>query len=255
MHVDPSMSRLHSALTGFTGLVVLGLTVVALALGTALVYMLSQQTRGLVDAFRPSVDSKVVLAGTIEKLQAEGKLVVLTADVTAESESSTAKRIFFDLIDAGTTTVRVRAPARVQYVVPLDGIGRENFAYDPEARRLLLILPSPRLDTTIVEVSTDPEEMEIYRDIGWLRLEPLSGRFNEVRARQLLRDAAIEAGRSGRWLTEAQESARTELARLMGPLIEALRDDVEFMVAFHDGPMPGLESPSTLPMPGPAISK
>lgn len=236
-------------MTGLTGLVVLGLVVVALGLAAATVYLVSTQTRGLLDAFRPSVESNVVFAGSIDRLQAEGKLVVLSADVTAESESSTARRIFFDLIDAGTTTVRVRAPARVQYVVSLADIGREDFSFDPEIRRLLLVLPNPRLDTTIVEVSTDPSEIEVYREIGWLRLDALSGRFNEERARRLLRDAAVEAGRSGRWMDEARESARREVARLLTPLIEALDEDVTFSIAFHDGPLPVDESTHQLPSP------
>lgn len=243
------MPRLRSALTGLSSLVVLGLVVVALGLAAAIVYMLSEQTRGIVDAFRPSVDSRVILSGTIDELHAEGKLVVLTADVTADSESSTAKRILFDLIDAGTTTVRVRAPARVQYVISLEEVSRDDFTYDPEIGRLLLILPNPRLDTTIVEVATDPAEVEVYRDVGWLRLDAFSGQFNENRARRMLREAAIEAGRSGLWLTEAQESARQELTRLLTPLIEALREDVEFTIVFHDGPMPTIEPHDALPDP------
>ena len=243
------MSRLRSALAGFTGLVVIGLVATALGLTAAIVYMLSSRTQGIVEAFRPSVESRVVLAGTIERLRAEGKLVVLTADVTAQSESSTARRIFFDLIDAGTTIVRVRAPARVQYVIPLDEVGRANFSYDAELGRLLLVLPNPRLDTSIVEVSTDPAEIEVDREIGWLRLSAFSGRFNEERARRLLRTAAIEAGRSGTWLREAQESAREEVFGLLAPLAGALREDVDLVVAFHNGPLSPLESSDALPQP------
>lgn len=243
------MSRLRSALHGATGLSILGLVVVALALIAAIVYMLSSQSRTLADAFRPSVESTVILSGVINDLHAEGKLVVLTADVTAESQSSTAKRIFFDMIDAGTTTVRVRAPARVQYIVPLEDVTRDNFLYDAEARRVVLILPRPRLDTTIVEVSTDPAEIEVDRDVGWLRLELFSGRFNEERARRLLRDAAVEAGRSGQWLDEAQESARTSLRSLLEPLMNALQDDVQFDIVFHDGSLESVEDPGALPRP------
>lgn len=243
------MSRLHTALTGFTGLVVLGLVVAALAIAAGIVYMLDRQAEGIVEAFRPRIDSRVVLRGAIEDLRAEGKLVVLSADVTAESESSTGKRIFFDLIDAGTTTVRVRAPARVQYVVPLSEISREDFLYDPETGRLVLTLPNPRLDTSIVEVSTDPSRIEVYKEIGWLRLDALSGRYNEERARRLLRDAAIEAGRSGYWLDRAQESTRTQMAGLLAPLLGALRTDVTFSIAFQDDGARRAEEAESLPTP------
>lgn len=227
---------------------VLGLIVVALALIAGIIYMVNQQAAGILDAFRPTVDSRVVLRGSIERMQEEGKIVVLSADVTAISESSTNKRIFFDLIDAGTTTVRVRAPARVQYVIPLDAVSRDDFFYDSETKRLLLVLPNPRLDTSIVEVSTDPAEIEIDQEIGWLRLEPFSGRFNEERARRLLRDAAIEAGMSGEWLPRAQASARMQMRDFLKPLITSLEEDVAFEIAFKsDGR--AVEQGEALPTP------
>ena len=226
---------------------VIGLVVVALALIAGIIYLLNDKTSGIVDAFRPRVESEVVLRGSIEEMKAEGKLVVLSADVTAVSESSSDMRIFFDLIDAGRTTVRIRAPARVQYVIPLSEIGREDFFYDPETKHLLLTLPNPRLDTTIVEVSTDPSEVEIERDVGWLRIGALSGRYNEDRARRFLRDAAIEAGYSGFWLPRAQQSARRELRLFLKPLITSLEEDVEFDIAFVDegpwGESHGLPTP------------
>lgn len=227
---------------------VLGLVVIALALIAGVVYLIAGRSAGLVDAFRPSVESHVVLRGAIERLQDEGKLVVLTAEVTAIAESSTDKRIFFDLIDAGTTTVLVRAPSRVQYFVPLDAVSREDIFYDAETRRLLLTLPNPRLDTSIVEVSTDPAQIHVFREIGWLRLDAFSGRYNEDRARRMLRDAAIEAGQSGEWLTRAQASARNQLLTFLEPLISSLDEDVSFEIAFYERQEP-VEGRRALPTP------
>lgn len=232
-------------LLALTALVVIGLGLIA---GT--VYMLTQQTRGIADAFRPRVDSKVVLSGTIERLQTEGKLVVLTADVQAEARSSTRK-ILLGLVDLGETSVRVRAPAKVQYVVALRDITRDDFTYDAESRRLVLAVPRPRLDTTIVEVSTDPAEVEIDRSVGWLRLDSFTGKYDEHRARRLLRRAAIHAGRSGYWSDQAQTSAHNELRRLLSPLIDALDDDVTLLIAFHDDPP---RSPESTRLPRPASS-
>src|SRR5690606_40971464 len=101
-------------------------------------------------------------------------------------------------------------PARVQYVVPLDAVSRDDFFYDPETRRLLLTLPNPRLDPAIGAVSTDPSRVEVFREIGWRRLDALSGRYNEDRARRLLREAAIGAGHSGDGLTRAQAATRED---------------------------------------------
>lgn len=224
------------------------LVVIALGLIAGTVYMLTNQTRGIAEAFRPRVDSKVVLSGSIERLQTEGKLVVLTADVQAEASSSTRK-FLFGWVDLGETTVRVRAPAKVQYVVSLSGISREDFTFDPESRRLVIAVPLPHLDTTIVEVSTDPAEIEMDRSVGWLRLDSFSGKYDERRARRLLRDAAIHAGRSGSWLADAQESARVELHRLLLPLIDALDEDVDLIIAFYEGDRP---VPEERELPSPA---
>lgn len=236
---------------GRATLVALAVLVVAgLALVAGTVYMLTDQTRGIAEAFRPRVDSKVVLSGTIERLQTEGKLVVLTAEVQAEARSSTRK-ILLGLVDLGETSVRVRAPAKVQYFIPLEGITRDDFTYDEERRRLVLAVPNPRLDTTIVEVSTDPAEIEIDRSVGWLRLDSFTEKFDERRAHRLLRDAAIHAGRSGYWLQEAQESTQTELRRLLVPLIDALAEDVTFVIAFRGDEEP---MPESRRLPRPASS-
>ncbi len=241
------MGTLSSRFGSLTLMALTALVVIALGLIAGTVYMLTHQTRGIAEAFRPRVDSKVVLSGTIERLQTEGKLVVLTADVQAEARSSTRK-FLLGLVDLGETSVRVRAPAKVQYVIPLTGITRDDFTYDAERRRLVLAVPNPRLDTTIVEVSTDPAEIEIDRSVGWLRLDSFTGKYDERRAHRLLRNAAIHAGRSGYWLQQAQESAHTELRRLLSPLIETLDEDVTLIIAFHGEDRPTPES-ERLPRP------
>lgn len=227
------MARIFSRGGALTLVALAVLAVIGLGLITGTVYMWTQQTRGIADAFRPRIDSKVVLSGTIERLQTEGKLVVLTADVQAEARSS-SRKIFLGFVDLGETSVRVRAPAKVQYVVPLRNISRDDFTFDAESRRLVLAVPRPRLDTSIVEVSTNPAEVEIDRSVGWLRLDSYTGKYDEHRARRLLRNAAIHAGRSGYWSDQAQQSAGAELRRLLAPLIDALADDVTLVIAFHD---------------------
>lgn len=245
--IKKAMASSTSRFGNVTVVLVALLVVIGLGLVAWTVHMWTQQTQGIADAFRPRVDSKVVLSGAIERLQAEGKLVVLTAQVQAQTRSSTRK-ILFGMVDLGTTTVRVRAPAKVQYVISLSDITRDDFTYDPESRRLVLAIPNPHLDTTIVEVSTDPAEIEVDRDVGWLRLDSFKGKYDERRARSLLRDAAIHAGRSGSWLSEAQESARTELRRLLTPLVDALQPDVNLVIAFYR-PQPETPEQERLPTP------
>src|SRR5690606_15246708 len=128
-------------------------------------------------------------------------------------------------------------------------VSRDDFFYDPETRRLLLTLPNPRLDTAIVEVSTDPSRVEVFREIGWLRLDAFSGRYNEDRARRLLRDAAVEAGRSGDLVTRAQMATRGRLTAFLDPLLMALGEDVGFEIAFYDPP-DHVEAGASLPVPG-----
>ena len=219
---------------GGTAVSVLVLLAIVLALIAGTVYFLAGQVQGIADAFRPKVDSKVVLAGTIQQLRAEGKVVVLTADVMAEVTSRTDTEILFGLLDPATTIVQVRAPARVQYIIPLDRINREDFFYDPATKRLLITVPNPRLDTSIVQVSTDPADVEVMKDVGWMGLDRAGVRYNDRRARRLLRDAAIHAGHSGVWLQKAQESSDSALRRLLEPLLSKLDDDVRVTFAFED---------------------
>ena len=232
---------------GVRAVSILVLVTVLLALIAGVVYFLAEQVQGIADAFRPNIDSKVVLAGTIEQLRAEGKVVVLTADVMAQVTSRTDTEILFGLLDPATTIVQVRAPARVQYVIPLDRINREDFFYDPTSKRLLITVPNPRLDTSIVQVSTDPADIEVMKDVGWMGLDRAGGRYNDRRARRLLRDAAIHAGQSGIWLRQAQESSDRALRRLFDPLISQLDDDVRVTFAFDDEDEPAGEG--ALPRP------
>ena len=160
------------------------LAVIGLGLITGTVYMWTQQTRGIVDAFRPRIDSKVVLSGTIERLQTEGKLVVLTADVQAEARSSTRK-IFLGFVDLGETTVRVRAPAKVQYIVPLRDISRDDFTFDAESRRARILLLNMHASIA--------EGIVVGRTHYRVQVGPIAGRQNAETARNLLAGNDIES--------------------------------------------------------------
>ncbi len=248
------MAHFRSRFGGFFLLGLAALILIALGIMAGTAYLWTSHTRSIADAFRPHVDSKVVLAGAIERLQAEGKLVILSADVRAESYSSTQKKILNGLLDLGETSVEVRAPARVQYVIQLDQVKRDDFLFDPQRRRLVLAVPNPKLDTTIVDVSSDPSQIDVERRIGLFRLDAFSGTYNENRARKGLRAAAIHAGQSGWWLPEAQASARNEISRLLAPLLDALEDDVTLVIAFHDG-RPASSEYDVLPSPQSSLTK
>ena len=242
------MSRFTATAAILTGV----FAVIVVGLITASVYMWTTQARGIADAFRPQVDSRTVLSGTIEKLQTEGKLVVLSADVWAEARSSTRKKILYGLLDLGKSSVQVRAPARVQYVISLKDVTRDDFLYDQESRRLVLAVPSPLLDTSIVEVAVNPNKVDVDHQKSWLqRIGVLSEGQDENRARTLLRDAAIHAGRSGHWSQEAHRSAEAELRRLLDPMLMVLREDVTFEIVFYDGSRPRTED-RELPRPASA---
>jgi hypothetical protein len=95
----------------------------------------------------------------------------MTSTVDAEVEKTSEKRILWDLLELGDTTVRIRVrDNKVQYYIPLEGFGESNVAFDPEARCLAFTLPEPVLDTEVVEVQSNPDLIDVQTEVGWGRL-------------------------------------------------------------------------------------
>lgn len=202
--------------------------------------MLLKVVRGLGDglgsAFKPTVNYTTLISGAVGRLQQESKLVVLRAEVAAEvtKESQKMQRLFGYDLDLGTTTVRVRAREnQVQFFIPLSSLSDKSFEYRAREKRLVFRAPTPRLDTNLVEVQSDPAKIEVDTQVGWARLDTYSGQFLRDEAKRALRPAVLAVANNELLTDKAKLAARESLQALLRPVSGALLEGVEFLVEFE----------------------
>ena len=199
---------------------------------------------GLAAAFKPNVDVNTTIHRSIDELKKEAKLVVLTASVDVEVSKTSEKRILWDMLQLGDTSVRLRVPGnKVQYYIPVAGLSKDNFEYDPATGFVCLHLPEPLLDRDFVDVQSNPDVIEAETQVGWGRLDAFSGEFLEDEARRALRESVLEEGASKLISDKARVEAESVVSALLANLTAGLREDVAFRVLFD---APGLEERSAV---------
>lgn len=187
---------------------------------------------GLAAAFRPEVNSTTVIRTAIGKISHTPKLVVLTATIDAEVEKSSATN--WGYVYWGMTQVRLRAHGnRVQYYIPVEGIKETDFTYDASSRTLSLMLPPPRLDEEMVDVQSDPRQIEVETGNGWAKFDRWSGEPLRAEARQDLRKAVLSVGNHELLQAKAQANAQAEMRKLLSPLAEQLQKGVKVQMVFR----------------------
>ena len=220
-------------------------SVVVLACTVVIVYVVLAAEQGerstaqtvagaIADAFRPQDRYTTVISTAIGQLNQEAKLVVLTAPINVDVTKPSERKILWGL-NLGTTTVRLRvAGSKVQYVVPLGQLRPGDARYDPRKNILVVSVPHPVLDEDMVDVPSDPAQIEMETDLGWARLDRFSGRFLRKQAMTDLRPAVIEQARSELLHDQAQDRARLILTdRLLTTLGNKLRPELEVKVEFR----------------------
>jgi molybdopterin converting factor small subunit len=183
------------------------------------------------DLLRPNVTAKTVVFNAVSEMKKHTKLVVLTAEVTAEIHKENTKTWLG--VNWGTTTVDLKAPGKVQYFVPLEGFGPQNIAVAANGRSVVVRVPGPVLDREIVEVESDPAKLEVRTEAGWARLASWSGQALEDSAKAELRRNVLEAGDAPVVHAEAERVAREAVLEILKPLAEALKEGVEVKVEFE----------------------
>ena len=192
---------------------------------------------GIAAAFKPNVNVNTTIHRAIDQLQQEAKLVVMTAGVDVEVQKTSEKRVLWDYLKLGDTTVRVVVPDnKVQYYIPVAGLSHENFEYDAESGAVCLHLPEPILDTDFVDVQSDPDLLQVETQVGWGRLESYSGKYLEEEARRALRHEVVEEGGSELLREKAKKEAELVVTALLANLTAGLREDVAFRIEFHAEP-------------------
>lgn len=187
----------------------------------------------LAAAFKPTVNVSTLVSSGIEHVRGEAQLVVMTAEVDVEIDKSSEKRVLWDALRLGDTTVRLRVrDNKVQYVVPLHDFNSRHVEYSPEVNALLITVPTPQLDTNIVEVQSDPGAMDAQTDVGWGRLKMYSGEYLLEEAKRELRDAVLREGANPLLKEKAKMEAERAVRELFKDWLPNLREDVELKVRF-----------------------
>lgn len=170
----------------------------------------------------PSYTSSTVIQTSMQKLRQEAKLVVLSADVTVEV-TRTSSKILFDRLDFGDTVTTVRTKGnRAQYSIDLNNIKESDFRLRNGGQDLVVTVPEPRVDESIVEVQSDPSQIEVQTKVGWLRTDKRSGEITRAEARKALRDAVISEAKSQMYVDLARKNAQEKVTALLNPLVKQM---------------------------------
>lgn len=170
--------------------------------------------------FAPVYKTSTIIQTSVTRLRQEAKLVVLSADVTVEV-TRTSSKILWERLDLGDTVATVRTRGnRAQYFVPLEKIEDRDFQIN--GGNVVVTVPEPRVDETIVEVQSDPEEIEIRTEIGWGRLDRRSGELARAEARRGMREAVISEAKSPVYVELARKNAKEKVSALLTPLLRQM---------------------------------
>jgi hypothetical protein len=188
-------------------------------------------------ALQPQINVNTIIQTSLNRLRDESKLVVYTADVSVMITKYSEKKVVYGKLNLGTTTVRVRAAGnKAQIIVPLKSLATSDFRYNETDRHLTVTVPAPRVDESLVEVQTDPTFYEVQTEVGWARLNKLSGDFLREQARRDLRPAVILEANQPHVIDLAKKSAQEKIAALLEPTIKAVEPNARVSIRFKDPP-------------------
>jgi hypothetical protein len=194
---------------------------------------------GLPMGFLPSIGKiapqyamRTVAMEELGKAEKRSDLVVLTAEIDVRVEKFSQKS--FAGINLGTTSCTIRALGnKVQFILSLNQISSADFNYDRQRRVLVVNAPAPTLNEDIVEVQTDPSEIEILQSVGWARLKSYSGQYVRELAERELRPSVIQQAKNNQQIIEEAKLNATEaLERLLKPAIATIDQDVSLIVTY-----------------------
>jgi hypothetical protein len=185
---------------------------------------------------KPLVTVRSSVTSQFTHLDNTPKLVVLTATQDVLVTRTSEKRTLWGLLNLGTTEVQLKVPDnKVQFYVPISHLTAEDFSYDAARRRVVIRVPEPVLDRDIVEVQSDPGQIQVRTSVGWARLSSYSGKSVETQARAALRDEVVKAADTQPMhkmaRVEAEQILRGFFTDLASSLQEGVRLEFEFKPA------------------------
>lgn len=168
------------------------------------------------DALKPTVIYNNIIYSTLGQIKKENKLVVQTSEINLIIKKSNTKKILWDSFSLGTTEVEMRIPGnKVQYIITPELLSETNFIFDEQKQEIIFKPPLPLVDEEIVEVQTDPEKIEIKKDIGWARFANQSGKYLEDSIKKELKSAIINEAKNDLRLKEAQKNAAEAIKKIL----------------------------------------
>lgn len=195
-----------------------------------------ESVKGVSDTVKSILETKVSIQysimNAIGEIKKESKIVVLSAEISAEAKASSEKSKFF--INLGTTTVEIKADGnKVQYILPTEVITKNSFFYDEKTGALIVKLPRPILDESIVEVQSNPEKIEVKKDIGWARLSSFSGAYLETELKKNLRNSVIQAGNHELLLERAKKNAEEVVLKMLKEILQKEKLTIPTQIYFN----------------------
>lgn len=195
---------------------------VILIIFAATLYSANRFLNRATKSLAPTYTTSTLIQTSVQRLRQEAKFVVLSADVTVEV-TRTSSKILFDRLDFGDTVTTVRTRGNhAQYFVDLNGIKESDFRFSDDNKRLTVTVPEPRVDESIVEVQSDPDQMEVQTKVGWLRTDKRSGEITRAEAKKALRDAVIREAKTPLYVDLARRNAQDKVAGLLNPLVKQI---------------------------------
>ena len=192
------------------------------------------------DILSPSRQQKAMFISALGKLTEAPALKVATREIAVRVDASrpteaTLRAWLVPIgpgwkIEVGRTKVEIVADGnRVQYIVPLDDGDPNSTATlegeldDPDAE-VVVTLPPPRVDESLVEVQSDPKRLRIEIDRDWADHVVGDDRAREE-ALAAIRSAVVREASSEIAMFEVREKARATVVEMFRALLpEHLRD-------------------------------
>ena len=171
-----------------------------------------------------TVDTNHILSATVSSLRAEGKLQVYS--FKGDARVSVHRSKLFGLLEGYHELI---VPAAVSYLVPVSELGNDSVTYDPDARRVTVLLPP----LVLSDIAFEPESGRAVKE-GLLRFIAVQvdelGKINFGSARK----AFTKQAQARTLVAAAEEQAIRSVQRLYAlPLKAAGQTDVKVVATFE----------------------
>lgn len=148
-------------------------------------------------------------------------------------------------VEVGRTQVEIVAEGnRVQYVIPLggaDGNGapsiQRSFVGEGDDLTLVLTLPPPRIDQSIVDIQSDPKRLKLQVDRDWVDHVVGDDQARDL-ALSRIREAVVRMASSESAMYEVREKSREVVAAMVRDLVPGELRGRKIVVRWTDDPPP-----------------